>query len=71
MQNQWWQESFCLNSRTQIAGMELVGWMVGETRLRPPLATLAEIARGWISDKLLAGGKLAPLALKMVDRTVE
>ncbi len=34
-------------------------------------ATLAEIARGWISDKLLAGGKLAPLALNMVDRTVE
>jgi hypothetical protein len=30
-------------------------------------ATLAEIARGYISDKLPTGGKLAPLVLKMVN----
>ena len=34
-------------------------------------ATSAEIARGYISDKLPPGGKLAPLAVKMVDCTVE
>ena len=40
-------------------------------KIETSAATLAEIARGWISDKLPAVGKLAPLALKMVDRTVE
>jgi hypothetical protein len=40
-------------------------------KIKTSAATSAEIARGWISDKLPTGGKLAPLALKMMDRTVE
>ena len=49
-----------------------VGGMDGRrNKIKTSAATLAEITRGWISDKLPAGGKLAPLALKMVDRTVE
>ncbi len=49
-----------------------VGGMDGRrNKIETSTATLAEIARGWISDKLPAGRKLAPLALKMVDRTVE
>lgn len=31
----------------------------------------AEIARVWVGDKLPGGGRLAPLALKMIDRSVE
>jgi hypothetical protein len=34
-------------------------------------ATSAEIAKTWVTDKLPSEGKLAPLALKMIDRTVE
>ena len=33
--------------------------------------TSAEIAKTWVSDKLPVDGKLAPLALKMIDRMVE
>ncbi len=49
-----------------------VGGMDGRrNKIETSAATSAEIAHWWISDKLPAGGKLAPLALKMVDRTVE
>ncbi len=34
-------------------------------------ATSAEIAKTWVSDKLPVDGRLAPLALKMIDRTVK
>jgi hypothetical protein len=34
-------------------------------------ATSAEIAKTWATDKLPSDGKLAPLALKMIDRTIE
>lgn len=49
-----------------------VGGMDGRrNEIETSAATSAEIARGYISDKLPKAGKLAPLALKMVDRTVE
>ena len=49
-----------------------VGGMDGRrNKIKTSAATLAEIARGYISDKLPRGGKLAPLAVKMVDCTVE
>jgi len=31
----------------------------------------AEIGKTWVADKLPPNGKLAPLALKMIDKTVE
>ncbi len=40
-------------------------------KIKNSAAILAEIAQGYISDKLPPGGKLAPLALKMVDHTME
>jgi len=45
-----------------------VGGMDGRrNEIETLAATSAEIARGYISDKLPKAGKLAPLALKMVD----
>jgi hypothetical protein len=32
---------------------------------------LAKIAKTWVGDKLPGNGKLAPLALKLVERSVE
>jgi hypothetical protein len=34
-------------------------------------STGTEIAKTWVGDKLPADGKLAPLALKMIDWTME
>jgi hypothetical protein len=34
-------------------------------------AMLAEIAKTWVGDKLPSNGRLAPLALKMIERSVE
>ncbi len=49
-----------------------VGGMDGRrNEIETSAATSAEIARGYISDKLPMGGKLAPLAMKMVDCIVE
>jgi len=49
-----------------------VGGMDGRrNEIETSAATSAEIARGYILDKLPKAGKLAPLAVKMVDRTVE
>ena len=49
-----------------------VGGMDGRrNEIETSAATLSEIVCGWISDKLPVGGKLTPLALKMVDCTVE
>jgi hypothetical protein len=33
--------------------------------------TSAEIAKTWVGDKLPEDGKLAPLALKMIERTID
>ena len=49
-----------------------VGGMDGRrNEIETSTATLAEIARGYIPDKLPTGSKLSPLVLKMVDCTVE
>jgi hypothetical protein len=40
-------------------------------KIETSAATSAEIAKMWVTDKLPSDGKLAPLALKMIDRMVE
>jgi hypothetical protein len=40
-------------------------------KIETSAATSAEIANMWVTDKLPLDGKLAPLALKMIDRMVE
>jgi len=49
-----------------------VGGMDGRrNKIKTSVATSAEIAHGYIADKLPTPGKLAPLAMKMVDCIVE
>ncbi len=40
-------------------------------KIETSAAMAAEIARTWVADKLPSDGKLAPLALKMIKKTVE
>ncbi len=40
-------------------------------KIETSAAKAAEIARTWVADKLPSDGKLAPLALKMIKKTVE
>ncbi len=40
-------------------------------KIKMSAATSGEIAKTWVGDKLPEDGKLAPLVLKMIERTVD
>ncbi len=49
----------------------LSGMDVRRHKIETSATTSAEIVKMWVTDKLPSDGKLAPLALKMIDRMVE